>query len=244
MMTVGSASLLTGRRALITGASRGIGRAIALRFAEAGADVAVVARTRSDLDATAVAARDLGRRTLAVPADIRRAEDIDRLVAAVHDELGPIDILVNNAAVFPTGTVLEMAPEAWDDVLDVGLRAVHRVTRAFLPDMIKADRGDIVMISSTSGKRADAEFSAYNATKFGLNGFSHALLYEVRKHNIRVTVISPSHVDTRPLPAAKMREGGKGALLRMEDVADAVLFAVALPRRALVREIELWGTNP
>jgi 3-oxoacyl-[acyl-carrier protein] reductase len=243
-MTVENTPVLAGRRALITGASRGIGRAIAIRIAEAGADVAVVARTRPDLDATAAAAREHGRRALAVPADLRRAEDIDRLVAAVRDELGPIDILVNNAAVFPHGTVLGMAPEAWDDVLDVGLRAVHRVTRAFLPDMIKANRGDIVMISSTSGKRGDAEFSAYNATKFGLNGFSHALLYEVRKNNIRVTVVSPSLVDTRPVPAAELRDGGKGALLRMEDVADAVLFAVALPRRALVREIELWGTNP
>jgi len=110
--------------------------------------------------------------------------------------------------------------------------------------MIKQNSGTIVMISSTSGKRADPGGSVYCTSKFGLMGFAQSLLYEVRKYNIRVIVVSPSMVDTRVVDHDKVPKEGTGTRLRAEDVAEAILHSVSLPSRALVREIELWATNP
>ncbi len=235
---------LSGRIALVTGAGRGIGRAIATRFASEGVDLVLAARTASEIASVAEEVRALGVRALAVQTDVSSADEVERLASRAERELGPVDLLVNNAAVVAGGELVAMPPEKWNEVLDVGLRGVYLVTRALLPGMLERERGDIVMISSTSGKRGDPGSSAYNATKFGLMGFAHALLYEARRKNVRVTVVSPSLVDTRPEPRGSAPREGKGALLRMEDVAEAVLFAVTLPQRALVREIELWGTNP
>jgi 3-oxoacyl-[acyl-carrier protein] reductase len=234
---------IDGRRALVTGGGRGIGRAIALRLAEAGADVAVAARTPSEIEDVAARIEAYGRRALAIRTDVTDPTQVEAMARRL-EAWGGVDILVNNAAWIRTGAFLESPREEWERVVEVGLLGVERVTRAVLPQMLEAPRGDIVMISSTSGKRGDPGHSAYNAAKFGLMGLAHALLYEVRTRNIRVTVVSPSRVDTREVPPEKIRREGKGALLRMEDVAEAVLFCVALPHRALVREIELWGTNP
>jgi 3-oxoacyl-[acyl-carrier protein] reductase len=235
---------LRGRVAVVTGSGRGIGRAIALRFASAGADVVLAARTEDEIESAAAEVRGLGRKALPIAADVTAPEQVGRLAEETIRRFGGIDILVNNAALFTKGKLVETTPETWSRVLDTGLHGVYRITRAFLPEMVRRNRGDIVMISSTSGKRGDPGSSAYAAAKHGLMGLAHALLYEVRSHNIRVTVISPSAVDTRPLPEDGLPQGGKGVYMRMEDVADAVLFAVGLPHRALVREIELWGTNP
>jgi 3-oxoacyl-[acyl-carrier protein] reductase len=240
----GKSERLVKKVAVVTGAGRGIGRAISLRLASAGADVVLAARTESEIESAAVEVRALGRRALPLVTDVTVPDQVERLTERTGQEFGAADILVNNAALVGKGEVLDTPPEEWNQVLHAGLQSVYRVTRAFLPGMVKTNRGDIVMISSTSGKRADPGSSAYNATKHGLMGLSHALLYEVRPFNIRVTVVSPSAVDTRPLSSDRVSEGGKGVYLRMEDVADAVLFAVSLPHRALVREIELWGTNP
>lgn len=235
---------LKGRVAVVTGSGRGIGRAIARRFASAGADVVLSARTKSEIESAAEEVRALGRRALPVVTDVTVPEEVQRLADETRREFGGVDILVNNAALVAMGAVVSTPAERWNQVLEAGLQSVYRVTRTFLPDMVERNRGDIVMISSTSGKRGDPGSSAYAATKHGLMGLSHALLYEVRSHNIRVTVVSPSAVDTRAVPEEQLRQGGKGVYMRMEDVADAVLFAVGLPPRALVREIELWGGNP
>lgn len=234
---------LAGRIALVTGASRGIGWMIARTLAETGADVILAARSRDELEKNAVEIESMGRRVRAVPTDLTQQADIDALFEQAT-AFGDVDLLVNNAALIESGAMIDMEPDRWNAVVDAGLRGTYAVTRAFLPGMMKRGRGDIVMISSTSGKRSNHGATAYSATKFGLMGLSHALVYEARKKNVRVIVVSPSRVDTRRLPAESLTEGGKGALLRMEDVAEAVVFAVSLPGRALVREIELWGTNP
>jgi 3-oxoacyl-[acyl-carrier protein] reductase len=236
--------VLKGRVAVITGSGRGIGRAVARRFASAGADVVLAARTKSDIESAAQEVRELGQRAVAVITDVTVPEEVEGLAQVTREEFGGADILVNNAALVTKGNVMTTTAETWNRVLEAGLQSVYRVTRAFLPNMVEGKGGDIVMISSTSGKRGDPGSSAYSATKHGLMGLAHSLLYEVRRHNVRVTVISPSAVDTRPISEDRVPAGGKGVYMRMEDVADAVLFAVGLPRRALVREIELWGTNP
>ncbi len=243
-MSAGAAVALQGQVALVTGASRGIGRQIALTLAGSGADVVLAARTAVLLEEVAQEVRRLGRRALVVPADVSDAGDVDRLAQTSLREFGKVDIVVNNAAAFGGGPVQELPVSTWDEVMNVNLRGVFLVTRAFLPQMIQRRQGSIVMISSTSGKRADPSGAAYSASKFGLMGLAQSLLYDVRKYNIRVIVISPSAVDTRQLDPDRVPLSGKGSRLRAEDVAEAVLFAVRLPPRALVREIELWATNP
>ncbi|RMD88301.1 MAG: SDR family NAD(P)-dependent oxidoreductase [Calditrichaeota bacterium] len=235
---------LKDKKALITGGGRGIGREIALHFARAGLDVVLVARTESQLSSVASEVEALGRKALVVPADISDEKQVEHLAHEVKKHWGHVEILVNNAATFTHGEVVNMSVDEWDKVINTNLRGTFLVTRAFLPGMIKQKSGTIVMISSTSGKRADPGGSAYAASKFGLMGFAQSLLYEVRKHNIRVIVVCPSAVDTRVMNYEKAPFAGKRARLRAEDVAQAILQAVSLPPRALVREIELWATNP
>lgn len=235
---------LKGKRALITGCGRGIGREIALHFARAGLDLVLTARTQSQLEAVAKEVQELGRDALVVSADISHEDEVEKLGQAVSKECGAIDILVNNAAAFAHGRVVDLTVSDWDQVMNTNLRGVFLVTKALLPGMIRQESGTIVMISSTSGKRADPGSSAYSTSKFGLMGFAQSLLYEVRKHNIRVIVVSPSLVDTRIVDYDSVPKAGAGARLRAEDVAEAILHAVSLPPRALVRELELWATNP
>jgi 3-oxoacyl-[acyl-carrier protein] reductase len=235
---------LTGKKALITGGGRGIGREIALHFARVGIDLVLTSRTKSQLDAVAKEVEALGRQVLAVPADVSQEQEVENLTRVVSQAWGTIDILVNNAAAFARGRVIDLAVNDWDKVIHTNLRGVFLVTKAFLPGMIKQESGTIVMISSTSGKRADPGGAAYCTSKFGLMGFAQSLLYEVRKYNIRVVVVSPSLVDTRVVDYDKVAKEGAGVRLRAEDVAEAILHSVSLPPRALVREIELWATNP
>lgn len=236
--------VLTEQTAVITGGGRGIGRAIALAFAREGANVVLVARTASQIEAVAGEVTALGQTALPITADVAREADAERITSEALKAFGQVDILVNNAAAFAGGPVVSMSTADWDRVIDTNLRGVFFMTRALLPAMIERKAGTIVMMASTSGKRGDPGGSAYAASKFGLIGFAQSLMYEVRQHNIRVVTVSPSGVDTRAVPPDQKPSGGRGSRLCAEDVADAVLHAVALPPRALVREIELWATNP
>lgn len=220
---------LTDRSALITGGGTGIGRCIALALARAGARVVIAGRTPDTI--RAVAAETGGR---AIRLDVTDPASVE---AAVR-EAGRVDILVNNAAAFALADVVDLAVEDWQRVLQTNLTGPFLMCRAVLPQMIERGSGDIVMLGSTSGKRANPSSAAYAASKHGLNGFAHALLQEVRRHGIRVITVSPSAVE-RP-ESGPMRENR----LQAPDVAQAVLAALLLPRRAFVRDIELWATNP
>jgi 3-oxoacyl-[acyl-carrier protein] reductase len=132
----------------------------------------------------------------------------------------------------------------WNRILATNLTGPFLVTRETIPLLRKAKGGTVVFVSSTAGKRGYADGSAYAASKHGVMGLAHSLLYEVRGDDIRVVVVTPSLVDTRRVTGRPVATGGKGSRLRSEDVAEAVLLACALPGRALVRDIELWATNP
>lgn len=235
---------LNGQVAVVTGAGRGIGRATALVLARAGARLALVARTVSQLESVAEEVRKLGGTAHVIPADISREEDAERIHRETERVFGQTDILVNNAAAFAGGPVATLSTTDWDRVLNTNLRGTFLVTRAFLPMMIKRQQGAVVMIASTSGKRGDPGGAAYCASKFGLIGFSQSLASEVRQHNIRVVIVAPSAVDTRAVPPDQKPERGKGSRLCAEDVAETVLYTVSLPPRVMVREVELWATNP
>lgn len=240
-MTVAS---LQGKRALVTGGGRGIGRAIALAFARAGASVALAARTDAELLAVAGEIEAAGGSVLSHPTDVSDEASVASLAQHLTAEWGYLDIVINNAGTFAQSPVGATSLAAWNRIVGTNLTGAFLVARETLPLLKKAKGGTILFVSSTSGKRASADAAAYAASKHGLMGLAHALLYEVRGDDIRVVVVSPSAVDTRRAAGRPVSQSGKGSRLRAEDVAEAVVFACALPGRALVREVELWGTNP
>lgn len=229
---------LTGKVAVVTGASRGIGKHIARALHDAGATVAVTGRSR---DSIAAAARSVGTRCKAYACDQRDAAAIRRMADSVIADLGSPDILVNNAGMFLGAPVVDMQVERWNEVLACNLTGVFLTTQAFLPGMIAKNRGDIFMISSMSGKKGDPGAAAYAASKFGLQGFSQALTYEVRKNNIRVMVLNPSSVDTGEDTGPTH---GPGLHLHAADLAATIVHLACMPSRTLVRDMDIWGTNP
>ena len=230
---------LSGKVAVVTGGSRGIGRHIAAALHRAGAAVAITGR---HADALAAAARAVGERCRPYVCDQRDSAAIEALAKAVAAELGPPDILVNNAASVKLGTpVVDLPLEVWTKMIETNLTGVFLTTRAFLPAMIRKGRGDVFMLSSMSGKKGDPGASAYAACKFGLQGFSQALMYEVRKHNIRVMVLNPSSVDTGE---DRGPAHGKGLYLHAADLAATIVHLACLPGRTLVRDMDIYGTNP
>ncbi|NPU96217.1 MAG: SDR family oxidoreductase [Candidatus Omnitrophica bacterium] len=224
--------------AVVTGGSRGIGFHIAQALHEAGAVVAITGRNPDTLKE---AAGKIGERCTPFVCDQRKPPEIIDMAKYVQAELGVPDILVNNAGVFRSAAVVDMPLEMWNEVIETNLTGVFLVTQAFLPAMIKKNRADIFMISSMSGKKGDPETSAYNASKFGLQGFAQALMYEVRKYNIRVMVLNPSSVDTGKDAGP---EYGAGLHLHAADLARTIVHLAALPGRTMIRDMDIYGTNP
>ncbi len=229
---------LSGKISVVTGASRGIGRQIARALHDAGATVAVTGRHKKTTD---TAARDIGDRCRPYVCDQRDPAAIEHFARAVLKDLGAPDVLVNNAGLMRSGPVAEFPLDQWNEVIETNLTGVFLVTKAFLPSMIRKNRGDIFMISSMSGKKGDPGTAAYNASKFGLQGFSQALMYEVRRNNIRVMVLNPSSVDTG---ADDGPPHGPGLHLHAADLADTIVHLARLPGRTMIRDMDIYGTNP
>lgn len=230
--------ILTDKLAVVTGGSRGIGLHIARALSDAQARVIITGRNESTLSD---AAADLGSRCRPIVCDQRSPGAIQEMARNVCKNEGWPDILVNNAGMFKGGFVKDMPVDAWNEVVETNLTGVFLTTQAFLPGMIDRDRGDVFMISSMSGKKGDAGAAAYAASKFGLQGFSQALNYEVRKHNIRIMVLNPSSVETGAEEGPKF---GRGLHLHAADIAATVVHLACLPGRTLIRDMDIWGTNP
>jgi len=224
--------------AVVTGGSRGIGRHIAQALHDAGASVAITGRNSATLSE---AAKMIGVHCHTYVCDQRSPDEIQALADAVTKDLGEVDILVNNAGAMRGSPVADMPLSLWNEVLETNLTGVFLTTKAFLTGMINKNRGDIFMISSMSGKKGDPGAGAYAASKFGLQGFSQALNYEVRKNNIRVMVMNPSSVDTREDTGPTE---GPGLHLHAADIAATIVHLASLPGRTLFRDMDIWGTNP
>ncbi len=237
---------LHGRTALVTGAGKGIGRAVAHALARAGAGVGLVARTAADLERVAGELREQvpGARVGAAAADVADRAAVEAAVARLRAELGEVDILVNNAGVAQFGTVLDMEPEAWERIYRVNVLGTLHATRAVLGGMIARRRGDIINVASTAGEKGAATTAAYAGSKAAVLRLTESLAAEVRKHDVRVTALLPSTVNTELAASVGLKIGPAERMLQPEDVADLVLATLALPARVFVRDVALLTTNP
>jgi 3-oxoacyl-[acyl-carrier protein] reductase len=232
------------KTALITGAGKGIGRAVALALANEGVHIGLVARTEKDLQAVAAEVTALGVKAAMAVADVSDINSVNAAVAKIRQELGAIDILINNAGTAAFGKFLELTPEQWENQVKVNLFGVYYVTRAVLPEMIERQTGDIINISSTAGLKGAPVTSAYSASKFGLMGLTDSLMQEVRKHNIRVTALTPSTVVTDLAKNANLLNNNEDRVMHPEDFAELIVAHLKLNRRVFVKDASIWSTNP
>jgi 3-oxoacyl-[acyl-carrier protein] reductase len=235
---------IKGRNALITGAGKGIGKAVTLALAAEGVNVALLARTENDLKQTAAEAKALGVKAVIVTADVADITSVNDAVAKVLLAFGNIDILINNAGVGVFGKFMELEPEEWERVIKVNLMGVYYATRAVLPGMITRESGDIINISSTAGLRGAATTSAYSASKFAVIGLTESLMQEVRKHNIRVTALTPSTVATDMAKDLNLTDGNLDKVMQPEDVAELIVAQLKLNKRVFIKDSGIWSTNP
>ncbi len=224
---------LAGKVALVTGAQQGIGRAIALALAREGADVGVnYLDDRAAAESVAAEARGLGRRALIVPGDVARRSDVEALVAAVVGELGPPDVVVNNAGVFPRVAFLEMQESEWDHVLDVNLKGSFLCAQAAARAMVAAGRRGAIVNLSSSAIRGDARGVHYSASKAGVLGLTRAMALALAPHGIRVNAIAPGltntaqprHGHTEEQLAAHAREIPLGGIAEPDEIARVAVF--------------------
>jgi short-subunit dehydrogenase len=229
---------LAGRIALITGASRGIGRATAVRLARAGAAIVLAARTEPDLSAVAEIIRTLGMEALVVPTDVIDDQQLEALVDATLARFGHLDILVNNAGGgSPRTPIVKTKLMDWKWTLRVNLWATMVLTKLVLPSMIERRSGTIVNICSLAGLTGKAGEAIYAAAKFGVRGFSQSLFEEVREYGIKVSTLCLGYVDTALIPPNRRVDRSK--MLSPEDVAEAVYGVVVSPARCCPLEIVL-----
>jgi NAD(P)-dependent dehydrogenase (short-subunit alcohol dehydrogenase family) len=232
---------LAGQVAVITGAGRGIGSAISRNLARLGATSVLLGRTQTSLDETARAIVDAGGKSEVIPCDVTVLHQLEYAATRVDSTFGRVDILVNNAGIGGfTDPLHNLPPEDWDRIINTNLRGVYYAIRTFAPIMIRAYSGHIVNISSLAGKNALPNGAAYAASKWGLNGLTYSVAEELRRHNVRVSVICPGSVDTELSPHV-----GKdpNKMLKSEDVAHAVEMLVTQAPQSFISEVLLRPTQ-
>jgi 3-oxoacyl-[acyl-carrier protein] reductase len=235
---------LKNKNALITGAGKGIGKAVAIALAKEGVNVILLARTQSDLDEVAQDVKAHGVKALTVIADVGDINSVNTAIEKALTEFKMIDILINNAGIAAFGKFLELEPKAWENIIQVNLMGTYHVTRAVLPNMIERKTGDIINISSTAGLSGNALTSAYSASKFAVLGLTDSLMQEVRKYNIRVTALTPSTVATNMAKELNLTDGNPDTVMQAEDMADLIIAQLKLNRRVFIKNSSIWSTNP
>lgn len=232
---------LENRRAVVTGGTRGIGLAIAKSLAEAGASVAICGRTQSSLDQAIVEiSTQTGSKVVGTTADVAKSADVAQFFRFTDELLGGFDILVNNAGIGVFRDTAQLTVQQWHQVIDTNLSGVFYCCHEALPRLRARGGGYIINISSLAGKNPFAGGAAYNASKFGLNGFSEAMMLDHRYDNIRVSYIMPGSVDTG------FASGATGAEWKIADVdiASVVLMLLRMPERTLISRVEIRPAKP
>jgi 3-oxoacyl-[acyl-carrier protein] reductase len=228
---------LAGKIALVTGAGRGIGRAVAINLAQSGCRVILTARTSDQLEQVQQEIATHGGEAVCIPADLTRDEEIAQLVAESNRCWEPADILINNAGWGKRAPIVKGRQEDWDQTFRLNLRAPMILAKALLPPMVEKGNGAVINIGSISGKTGEANGAAYSASKFGLIGFTQSLYEEVREYGIKVAVILPGFVDTPLIPPNRQLDRSK--MIQPADVAQTVHFILTSPPTCCPVEIIL-----
>ena len=232
---------LNGKYALVTGGTRGIGRAIAESLLRSGAAVAICGRTDESVERASTELKQLtGGDVLGVTADVSKWDQVEHLFETVRSRFGTLDILVNNAGAGVFRGIQVLTPEDWRNTIDLNLTGVFYCCHCALPLLRQRGSGYIIQISSLAGINAFAGGAAYNASKFGLNGFSEAIMQDLRYENIRVSYIMPGSVDTD----FSTRSGRAEWKIAPQDVAEVVISLLRMPERTLVSRVEMRPSKP
>ncbi len=226
---------LAGKVSIVTGASRGIGKAISILLAQSGSRVVLAARSEPQLKSVSEEISSQHGEAWVIPTDLTVDQEMERLVQQTLKEWGSVDVLINNAGSGKMAPVVKAKVSDWDETFRVNLRAPMFLSKLVLPTMMERGEGSIINISSVSGKSGQANGSAYSASKFGLMGFTQSLYEEVREYGIRVAAICPGFVDTPMIP--QMRRMDRSKMIRPEDIAQTVLFVLTSPPTACPVEI-------
>jgi 3-oxoacyl-[acyl-carrier protein] reductase len=228
---------LAGKIALVTGAGRGIGRAVAINLAQSGCRVILTARTADELEQVQQEISTHGGEAVCIPADLSRDEEIAHLIAESNRYWEPADILINNAGWGKRAPIVKGRQEDWDQTFRLNLRAPMILAKALVPAMVEKGNGAVINIGSISGKTGEANGAAYSASKFGLIGFTQSLYEEVREYGIKVAVILPGFVDTPLIPPNRQLDRSK--MIQPADVAQTVHFILTSPPTCCPVEIIL-----
>ncbi|WP_298364890.1 3-ketoacyl-ACP reductase [uncultured Lutibacter sp.] len=235
---------LKNKKAIITGGSRGLGRATALAFAKEGIDVAITGRNEEKLKETTEEIKALGVNAVYEVFDVGNYEEVKTGIKNIISNLGGVDILINNAGIAAFGPFGEMEVSVFESMIQVNVLGMYYVTKEVLPYILENNQGDIINVSSTAGLNGNANLTAYSASKFAVIGFSESLMKEVRKNNVRVTTLTPSTIATDMTLDLGITDGNPEKVLQPEDFAELIVAGLKLPRRAMLANASLWSTNP
>ena len=236
---------LKNKKAIITGGSRGLGKATAIAFAKEGIDIAITGRNEAVLKETVSELKTFGINAMYAVFDVSSYEDVKSGIKSIVKTLGSVDILVNNAGIAAFGTFNDMEVNQWSQIIQTNLMGMYYVTKEVLPYLIDKNEGDVINVSSTAGLNGNANTSAYSASKFAVIGMSESLMKEVRKNNIRVCTLTPSTIASdMSIELGIADKNSQDSVLQPEDFAELIVAGLKLPRRAMLKSAALWSTNP
>ncbi|WP_293925052.1 3-ketoacyl-ACP reductase [Sphingobacterium sp. UBA6320] len=235
---------IAGKKALVTGGARGLGKATALALAKEGVHVAITGRNEEQLKLTVNELKGLGVTATYAVFDISNLTAVQQAIEQLNQSFGQFDIVINNAGIASFGSLMEMSPDTWTDIINTNVLGSYYVTKAILPQLIQKNEGDIIFVSSTAGLNGAPTTSAYSASKFAVIGMADSLMREVRKHNIRVCTLMPSTIASDMSKELGLTDGNPESVLQPEDFAELIIANLKLPRRAMLKSASLWSTNP
>ena len=236
---------LKGKKALVTGGSRGLGKAIAIALAKEGVDVAITGRNKKTLGETVLELTNFGVNATYSIFNVADKVEVKMQIQRLIETFGAFDILINNAGIAAFGGFLEMEENDWEDIVKTNLFGPYYVSKSVVPSMIELGSGDIINVSSTAGLKGNAVTSAYSASKAGLIGFSESIMFELRKKNIRVTTLTPSTIASEmSKDVLKITDGDPEKVVQPEDFAQLIVDLLKLDKRAMLASASLWSTNP
>lgn len=236
---------LKGKTAIITGGSRGLGKATAIALAKEGVHVAISGRDEQRLQEAVKELEAYGVKVTYAVFDVGNQAEVQAGIEKIKNTFHHIDILINNAGIAAFGTVEEMPTAQWERIIQVNVLGAYYVAKAIIPFMKAQGSGDIINIASTAGLKGSANSSAYSASKSAVIGFSESLMYEMRKENIRVTTLTPSTIATdMTMSDLKITDGNPEKVLQPEDFAELITDILKFNKRALIANASIFSTNP